>query len=101
MQLHRDSTVNQIVLQTTVEGGVIKYQDSPLLRGIRLGRIVVVDEADKAVSVILACYNAHALDEYLRSLSTSLLCSGAWPRKERCLSQTVAGSVLRMSVREI
>ncbi|EIN14530.1 hypothetical protein PUNSTDRAFT_118001 [Punctularia strigosozonata HHB-11173 SS5] len=60
MQLHRDSTVSQIMLQTTVESGVIRYQDSPLLRGIKLGRVVVVDEADKAPEHVVAVFRSLA-----------------------------------------
>ncbi|ELU02005.1 hypothetical protein CAPTEDRAFT_192877 [Capitella teleta] len=48
LQLHRDTTVQTLTLQPTVIDGVIKYEDSPLVRAVRLGQILVVDEADKA-----------------------------------------------------
>ncbi|EGF99746.1 Hypothetical protein MELLADRAFT_94123 [Melampsora larici-populina 98AG31] len=48
IQLHRDSTVQQLMFQTSVVDGTIQYLDSPLLRAVRYGRVLVVDEADKA-----------------------------------------------------
>ncbi|KAH9164938.1 AAA domain-containing protein [Lactarius sanguifluus] len=48
IQLHRDSTVQQLMFQTTLERGVIRHTDSPLLRAVAHGRVLVVDEADKA-----------------------------------------------------
>ncbi|KAF7342156.1 von Willebrand factor A domain-containing protein 8 [Mycena venus] len=38
IQLHRDTTVNQLMFTTSLENGVIKYIDSPLLRAIAFGR---------------------------------------------------------------
>ncbi|KAK7683695.1 hypothetical protein QCA50_013071 [Cerrena zonata] len=60
IQLHRDTTVNQLMFQTSLEGGVIKYTDSPLLRAIKLGRIIVVDEADKAAEHVVAIFRSLA-----------------------------------------
>ena len=37
-----------LTLQPTVVDGVIQYEDSPLVRAVRHGHILVVDEADKA-----------------------------------------------------
>ncbi|KAH9809964.1 AAA domain-containing protein [Melampsora americana] len=48
VQLHRDSTVQQLMFHTSVVDGTIRYLDSPLLRAVRHGRVLVVDEADKA-----------------------------------------------------
>lgn len=48
IQLHRDTTVQTLTLQPTVRDGVIVYEDSPLVRALKLGHILVVDEADKA-----------------------------------------------------
>jgi MoxR-like ATPase len=48
LQLHRDTTVQTLTLQPTVHDGVIVYEDSPLVRAIKLGHVLVVDEADKA-----------------------------------------------------
>lgn len=48
IQLHRDTTVQSLTLQPTVKGGLIVYEDSPLVKAVKLGHILVVDEADKA-----------------------------------------------------
>eukprot|EP00048_Salpingoeca_helianthica_P001847 m.52144 g.52144 ORF g.52144 m.52144 type:complete len:1852 (-) comp11758_c0_seq1:56-5611(-) len=48
MQLHRDSTVQTLTQQTSVKDGAIMYEDSPLVRAALLGRVAVIDEADKA-----------------------------------------------------
>ena len=44
----RDTTVQTLTLQPTVQDGVISYEDSPLVRAVKHGLILVVDEADKA-----------------------------------------------------
>lgn len=54
IQLHRDTTVNQLMFQTNLEGGVIRNTDSPLLRAIIFGRLIIVDEADKAAAHVVA-----------------------------------------------
>lgn len=48
IQLHRDTTVQTLTLQPTVKDGVIVYEDSPLVRAVKMGHVLVVDEADKA-----------------------------------------------------
>ena len=48
MQLHRDSTVGQLTLTPTLSDGRIIWEDSPLVRAVRYGCSVVIDEADKA-----------------------------------------------------
>jgi len=60
IQLHRDSTVQQLMFQTTLERGVIRYTDSPLLRAVVHGRILVVDEADKAPEHVVAIFRSLA-----------------------------------------
>lgn len=42
------------MFQTSVEAGMIHYLDSPLLRAVKLGRVLVVDEADKAPEHVTA-----------------------------------------------
>jgi len=44
----RDTTVQSLTVQPTVKDGVIIYEDSALVRAVRLGHALVVDEADKA-----------------------------------------------------
>lgn len=48
IQLHRDTTVQSLTLQPSVKDGLIVYEDSPLVKAVKLGHILVVDEADKA-----------------------------------------------------
>ena len=40
--------VQSLTLQPKVSEGVITYEDSPLVRAVRHGHVLVVDEADKA-----------------------------------------------------
>lgn len=48
IQLHRDTTVQTLTVQPTVRDGLLVYEDSPLVRAIKNGHVLVVDEADKA-----------------------------------------------------
>ncbi|KAM9343638.1 von Willebrand factor A domain-containing protein 8 [Pholidichthys leucotaenia] len=48
LQLHRDTTVQTLTLQPSVRDGVILYEDSPLVKAVKHGHILVIDEADKA-----------------------------------------------------
>lgn len=48
IQLHRDTTVQTLTIQPTVKNGIVAYEDSPLVKAVRLGHVLVVDEADKA-----------------------------------------------------
>lgn len=48
IQLHRDTTVQTLTTQPTVKDGILTHEDSPLVKAIKFGRVLVVDEADKA-----------------------------------------------------
>lgn len=48
IQLHRDSTVSSLTVSPSVVEGRIVWDDSPLVKAAKFGRILVVDEADKA-----------------------------------------------------
>ncbi|KAJ8722262.1 hypothetical protein PYW08_004664 [Mythimna loreyi] len=48
IQLHRDTTVQSLTVQPTVKDGVVVYEDSPLVKAVKHGHVLVVDEADKA-----------------------------------------------------
>ncbi|KAJ0176447.1 hypothetical protein K1T71_007626 [Dendrolimus kikuchii] len=48
IQLHRDTTVQSLTVQPTVRDGVVIYEDSPLVKAVKNGHVLVVDEADKA-----------------------------------------------------
>ncbi|CAH0553600.1 unnamed protein product [Brassicogethes aeneus] len=48
IQLHRDTTVQTLTTQPTVKDGLLVHEDSPLVRAIKHGLVLVIDEADKA-----------------------------------------------------
>ncbi|KAH8070241.1 ATPase [Aureococcus anophagefferens] len=48
VQLHRDTTVGSLTSAPVLSDGVVSRGDSPLVRALRHGRCLVVDEADKA-----------------------------------------------------
>lgn len=52
IQLHRDTTVQTLTLQPTVKDGIIMFEDSPLVRAVKEGNVLVVDEADKAPTYV-------------------------------------------------
>ncbi|GAA6044030.1 hypothetical protein JCM8097_004313 [Rhodosporidiobolus ruineniae] len=54
VQVHRDSTVSSLLVQTSLDGGKITYKDSPLLQAIQLGRVLIIDEVDKAPPPVTA-----------------------------------------------
>ncbi|CAI2356267.1 unnamed protein product [Caenorhabditis sp. 36 PRJEB53466] len=54
MQLHRDTTVQTLTMQTVVENGIIRHDDSALVKAARNGQILVIDEADKAPLHVIA-----------------------------------------------
>ncbi|EPT01986.1 hypothetical protein FOMPIDRAFT_1119374 [Fomitopsis schrenkii] len=60
IQLHRDTTVNHLMFTTVLSQGTIEYTDSPLLRAITHGRVMVVDEADKAAEHVVAIFRGLA-----------------------------------------
>eukprot|EP00736_Rhodelphis_marinus_P009306 Rmarinus@m.17489 len=54
MQLHRDSTVQSLTLAPTVTDGAVVWDDSALVRACKHGRVLVVDEADKAPTEVVS-----------------------------------------------
>jgi energy-coupling factor transporter ATP-binding protein EcfA2 len=48
IQLHRDTTIQTLTQQPSIEGGQIVYHPSPLVRAVENGTVLVIDEADKA-----------------------------------------------------
>ncbi|XP_032588947.1 von Willebrand factor A domain-containing protein 8 isoform X2 [Drosophila mojavensis] len=56
LQLHRDTTVHSLTVQSTLSDGKVVFQDSSLVKAVKFGHVLVIDEADKApvnVSCIL------------------------------------------------
>ena len=75
-QLHRDTTVQSLMLSPSVEGGKIVYNDSPLIRAAKYGRILVLDEADKAPTEVVALLKGLIEDGQLSLPDGRLLCYG-------------------------
>ena len=48
IQLHRDTTIQSLTILPTLEEGKIIWYDSPLVRAMMYGRVLMIDEADKA-----------------------------------------------------
>ena len=56
IQMNRDSTVGELLQRAYLEDGQLKYSDSPLVRAIKLGRVIVVDEVDKCSASVSAVF---------------------------------------------
>lgn len=54
IQLHRDSTVQSLTTTPAIKDGVLTFEDSALVKAVREGTILVVDEADKAPTYVTA-----------------------------------------------
>lgn len=48
IQLHRDTSLASLTVVPTLLGGRLVMSDSPVLDAVRCGRVLIVDEADKA-----------------------------------------------------
>ena len=48
IQLHRDTTVTSLTVAPTIVDGKVIYEDSPLVKAVRNGYTLVIDEIDKA-----------------------------------------------------
>ena len=53
-QLHRDTTVQSLTLSPSLKDGRVHYEDSALVRAVERGRVLVIDEADKAPLEVVA-----------------------------------------------
>ena len=60
MQLHRDSTVQSLTVEASLIGGAVKWRDSPLVLALRYGRVLMLDEADKAPLEVDGHAHVHA-----------------------------------------
>ena len=48
IQLHRDTTVYNLTSSPNIVNGILVYEDSPLVKAVKEGSILVIDEVDKA-----------------------------------------------------
>ena len=62
VQLHRDTTFQSLTLAPSFKSGVVVWEDSPLLRAVKYGRCLVVDEADKAPLEVVCVLKALSED---------------------------------------
>jgi energy-coupling factor transporter ATP-binding protein EcfA2 len=53
IQLHRDTTVQALTLTPTLVNGRVVWEDSPLVKALVNGRVLVIDEADKAPTEVV------------------------------------------------
>ncbi|GAA6009045.1 hypothetical protein JCM11491_005725 [Sporobolomyces phaffii] len=60
VQLSRDSTTQSLLQSVALEGGVLRYLETPLVRALRLGRVIVIDEVDKAPPNVVAALSSLA-----------------------------------------
>lgn len=54
IQVHRDSTVASLTLSARLQEGRVRWQDSALVRAAQHGRVLLLDEGDKAPPEVLA-----------------------------------------------
>jgi MoxR-like ATPase len=53
MQLHRDTSVQSLTTVPTIVAGKVLYEDSPLVKAVQNGHVLVIDEADKAPTEVV------------------------------------------------
>ena len=77
IQLHRDTTVQSLLLSPSLEGllllliiavaniqitgGIIVFEDSPLVKAMKYGRALVIDEIDKAPTEVVCILKVDSL----------------------------------------
>merc|ERR1719387_3320186 len=83
VQLHRDTTVQSLTLAPTLREGVVVWEDSPLVRAVRTGRCLVVDEADKAPLEVVCVLKALCEDGELTLLDGRTIVRPDDPRLSR------------------
>jgi MoxR-like ATPase len=65
VQLHRDTTLQSLTTAPTLDAGRLRMVDSPVVEAVVAGRVLVVDEADKAPREVVAALRALAADRAL------------------------------------
>ena len=63
VQLHRDSTVGTLTLTPSLQEGKLVWEDSPLVRAVKKGYVLMVDEADKAPVEVTSVLKSLVEDE--------------------------------------
>ena len=65
IQLHRDTTVQALTVQPGVKDGKIVYEASPLIRAVKNGHALVIDEADKAPTHVTSILKGLVEDSFM------------------------------------
>lgn len=78
LQLHRDTTTQSLLTSPSLENGKIIYHDSPLVRAAKAGRVLVLDEADKAPVEVVALLKGLIEDGQLSLPDGRMLCYGEY-----------------------
>src|SRR4051794_38218548 len=58
IQLHRDTTVQSLTLSPSLVSGRVVYEDSPLVRALQRGFVLMIDEVDKAPTEVVGVLKA-------------------------------------------
>lgn len=66
IQLHRDSTVHTLTSVPSFESGKLVYKDSPLIQAMQNGRVLVIDEFDKAPAEVVVVLKGLLQDREIR-----------------------------------
>ncbi len=77
LQLHRDTTIQSLLSIPSVENGLIVYHDSPLVKAAKHGRILLLDEADKAPLDVVVMLKGLIEDGQLSLPDGRILCYDA------------------------
>ncbi|CAG5045460.1 unnamed protein product [Parnassius apollo] len=56
-QLHRDTTIQSLTVHQNIKNETVIYEDSPLVKAVKYGYVLVVDEADKAPTTVTSSLN--------------------------------------------
>ena len=71
-----------LTLQPTVQDGVIRYDDSPLVRAVKNGLVLMVDEADKAPTNVTCILKTLVESGEMHLADGRRVVSGKWlPRR--------------------
>ncbi|CAG5045454.1 unnamed protein product [Parnassius apollo] len=56
-QLHSATSIESLTVEPSVKNGTVIYEDSPLVRAVKYGYVLVVDEANKAPTTVTSALN--------------------------------------------
>eukprot|EP01065_Artemidia_motanka_P007773 TRINITY_DN1388_c0_g1_i4.p1 TRINITY_DN1388_c0_g1~~TRINITY_DN1388_c0_g1_i4.p1 ORF type:complete len:1876 (+),score=645.13 TRINITY_DN1388_c0_g1_i4:46-5673(+) len=91
IQLHRDSTVASLTVRPAVDQGRVVWEDAPLVKAAVEGRVLVIDEVDKAPLEVVGVLRGLIEDRELvlsdgrRLVDASAVGAGGWLPEEGAL----------------